>query len=152
MNIKLPLIVMAGVALNLVAINANADDGQRVLSHKQTCQITVPANWKSNPMIKSFVRAPDDSMSAVISSGAEDSTLAFAKSVVTSSYTPTRMFEDSPRRLFYEYEQSGGKFPLGIYVGVPGNHHDVCGAQISFKSASQLDAAKQIALSVKPAS
>lgn len=128
------------------AFNASAADGQRVLSTKKTCQMTVPANWQIGKLLKSTAQSPDKSMSAVISSGGDDTTLAFAKSVMESSYKPVKVFEDSPRRLWYAYDTGDG---MGWYVGVPGTHHNVCGAQIVFKHAAT-DIAKSIALSVGP--
>jgi len=126
--------------------------GQRVLSSKQSCRMTVPANWKINGMSKSVANAPDGSMTALISTSGDDTSLAMAKSVMTSSYPPVKTFEDSPQPLMYEYEQPGGKYQFGIYSGAPGENGTVCGAQISFKNVVQLDAAKQIAVSVSPAS
>ncbi|HJP98469.1 MAG TPA: hypothetical protein VJ862_07910 [Rhodanobacteraceae bacterium] len=140
----IPLIVVA----LLVAGAANAAAGTRtLLSHKLTCRITVPADWKSNPVIRSAATAPDGSIGAVISSGAPDTTLAFAKKVMQGSYPPRQVLEDTPRRLSYVYDAGGGK--LGIYVGVPGNHAEVCGAQITFARSREAQA-RQIALSVGP--
>lgn len=146
------LLACTSLACIALAGAASATGGQRVLSHKLTCQMIVPTNWKTGELIKSAANSPDGSMSAVISTSGDDTTLALAKTVMTSSYKPVKTFEDSPQRLFYEYRQAGGKFPHGLYVGVPGRRNTVCGAQISFKSDSQLQAARQVALSVGPAS
>lgn len=142
---RFPILLMVSV---LAAGAAHATPGTRtLLSHKLTCRITVPADWKINPVIRSAASARDKSIGAVISSGAPDTSLAFAKKVMQGSYPPKQVFEDTPRRLLYEYDAGGGK--LGIYVGVPGNHAEVCGAQITFARSREAQA-RQIALSVGP--
>lgn len=147
MTIQRSLMLFSAFILVGAASSASATDGQRLLSTKKTCQMTVPANWQAGKFLKSAAQSPDKSMSAVISSGGDDTTLAFAKSVMESSYKPVKVFEDSPHRLWYAYSTGDGG--VGWYVGVPGTHNNVCGAQISFKGAAT-DAAKKIALSVSP--
>lgn len=131
------------------AANAAAAASLNILSSKKTCQMTVPSNWEQGELLKSTADSPDKKMSAVISSGGNDTTLAFAKSVMESSFKPTKVFEDSPHRLWYAYDMGNGS--TNWYVGVPGTHKNVCGAQISFKNASMESTAKAIALSVGPA-
>lgn len=143
---RLPIPLMLSALCFAGAANA-APATRTLLSHKLTCRITVPADWKVNPVINSAASAADKSIGAVISSGAPDTTLALAREVMLSSYPPKQVFEDSPKRLFYEYDAGAGK--LGIYVGVPGNHSEVCGAQITFSRSKEAQA-RQLALSVGP--
>lgn len=143
---RFPILLMFFVLS--VAGAAHAAGGTRtLLSHKLTCRISVPADWVPNPVIHSAASAPDKSIDAVISSGAPDTSLAFAKKIMQGSYPPKQVFEDTPKRLLYEYDAGDGK--LGIYVGVPGNHAEVCGAQITFAKKRE-SLARQIALSVGP--
>lgn len=143
---RFPILLMV-FALSVAGAAHAATATRILLSHKLTCRITVPADWTPNPVIHSAASAPDKSIGAVISSGAPDTSLAVAKKVMQGSYPPRQVFEDTPKRLVYEYDAGGGK--LGIYVGVPGNHAEVCGAQITFARSREAQA-KQIALSVGP--
>ena len=117
---------------------------QRVLSHKGTCTMSVPTDWKANPMLKSDVATADASAGAVIHTDADVTTLAELKPLLLQSMKPTKTFEDSPQRWWFQYQGGGG---TSWYVGVPGKH-GVCGAQIGFKHAAMTDTAKKIALSV----
>lgn len=137
---------LAALAL-CVAATASAA-GQTLLSHKRTCQMTVPANWQIDHLVKSSAYSPDHSMSAVISNSAADTSLALSKQVMEGTYPPKHVFEDSSRRLVYEYQTGTGKF--GLYAGVPSRHGDVCGAQISFRKGREA-LALQIAASIGPA-
>lgn len=143
---RFPILLMV-LALSAAGAAHAAAATRTLLSHKLTCRITVPADWIPDPLLHSAASAPDKSIGAVISSGPPDTNLAFAKKVMQGSYPPRQVFEDTPRRLFYEYDAGGGK--LGIYVGVPGNHAEVCGAQITFARKREA-LARQIALSVGP--
>jgi hypothetical protein len=139
------LLVVAALALGVATVASAA--GQTVVSHAQTCRMTVPAGWKANRLVKSVVHSPDQSMSAVISTSPSGTDLAFAKKVMEQNYPPIHVLEDSPGRLVYEYQTPGGK--LGLYAGVAGPHGDVCGSQITFPKGQEA-LARQIAASVGP--
>lgn len=112
-------------------------------SRKGGCQMTVPADWHVSKYGQYSADSPDGSMSAVISTSAPDTNLAFAKQVMESSYPPEQVFEDSPKRLFYRYVLN--RKP-GYYVGVLG-HGVVCGAQIGAPAGKEA-LVKQLAASV----
>src|SRR5690348_1730920 len=129
--------------------HAYAAGGQRVVSHAGTCEMTVPADWKANRLLKSVVNSPDKSIGAVISTAPDFHAMSEVKPIVESAMKPVKVFEDTPRRLWYQYEAPNGG--TAWYVGVPGKD-GICGSQITFKNPAQADVAKPIALSVKPAS
>jgi hypothetical protein len=62
-------------------------------------------------------------------------------------YKPTKTFEDSAHRLWYQYELNQR---TGWYIGVPVTG-GVCGAQISFKPGKEPAVANKIAASVAAA-
>lgn len=145
-----PLAAIATAAFCIAATTqACATGGQRVLSHAGTCEMTVPADWKANGLVKSAVSSPDRSIRAVISTAPDFHAMSEVKPIVESAMAPVKVFEDTPRRLWYQYEAPNGG--TAWYVGVPGKD-GICGSQITFKNATQADTAKQVALSVKPAS
>lgn len=150
-KLKMLMLLAIPVFAVFVAGNASAAGGQRILSSKKTCQLTVPNDWKvGNKYLHSFANSPDKTLGAIISSGGDDTTLSEAKSIMESAYKPVKILEDSPHRLWYEYQ--GPNEGFGYYVGVPGRQNNVCGAQITFKHAGDADKLKPIALSVGPAS
>lgn len=144
--IKYPIAVALCLALCGIAVPATS---RTLVPRKGGCQMTVPDNWKVDALIKSSASAPDHSLGAVVSRGPDGFGLAQAKQIIEQTYPPKHVFEDSASRLFYAYDL--GSRGVGLYVGVPSSHGFVCGAQISYKHAAQANAAKQIALSVKPA-
>lgn len=132
------------------ATTASAAGSQRILSHAGTCEMTVPAGWTTDKLLKSLATSPDGTMSALISTAHGSTALSEVKPIMTASFPPTQTFEDSAQRLWFAYKGDGGERKVGWYVGVPGKA-GVCGAQIAFNTAAQAAIAKQIALSVKPA-
>lgn len=140
--------IISPLLLTLLAVAGTAHAaGITLHSHKGDCQMTVPADWHVGKLIKSSAESPDGSMSVVISSSAPDTNLAFSKQVMEGSYPPVQVFEDSPKRLFYRYDND--RKP-GYYVGVPGRKNDVCGAQIGAPAGKEA-LVKQLAASVGPA-
>lgn len=140
-RVTIPLLLAA------LAITGSAHAaGITLHSHKGTCQMTVPADWHVDKLLKSSADSPDGSMSAVISTSAPDTDLAFSKQVMEGSYPPTQVYEDSPKRLFYRY---GSASKPGYYIGVPGPSGTVCGAQIGAPAGKEA-LVKQLAASVGP--
>jgi len=138
------------IATLSVAIAANAAPpppaAQHLVPKKGHCQMTVPAGWKVDALIKSSASAPDHSASAVVSFSDRLTTLADVKPIVQSTLQPVKTLESSPQRLWYQYRTSHAQ-GTGWYVGVVVKG-GICGAQIAFKHAAQEAMAKQIALSV----
>jgi len=118
---------------------------QKVLARKGGCAMSVPADWKVDPLIKGSAGLVDNSASAVVSLADSVNTLAEVKPVMQGMFKPTKTFEDSAHRLWYEYQNAGGPH---WYVGVPVKG-GICGAQISFKPGKE-DVAKKVAASVGP--
>ncbi|OOG62927.1 hypothetical protein B0E46_12005 [Rhodanobacter sp. B04] len=137
------------LCLTVAAQAAAGAAGKRILSLKKTCAISVPADWQVDKWVSSDAFAPDKSGSAVIDSNTSVGSLAEVKPIVQSMLKPTKIFEDSPQRLWYQYEGSGGG-STSWYVGVPGNG-GICAAQITFRKTLQAELARQIAMSVGPA-
>ncbi|MGH8540034.1 MAG: hypothetical protein ACRETW_05955 [Stenotrophobium sp.] len=142
---------MAGLLASAAAAAATPVGSQRILSKDQACEITVPAGWKLDKWNKSDAKAADKSITASIESPHPHFTLAQIKPIVQGSLKPVETFEDSPQRLWYHYQFDQYGAGTHWYVGVP-RKGGICAATIIFKKASQADLAKQIALSVKPAS
>lgn len=145
---RCPAAIFSFACLLAVTAAAAGDGGMRITSRKGDCQLTVPSGWKADAMIKSSVSAPGDVASAVISSSGAFGSLAEIKPIIQSSLVPVKTYEDSPQRLWYQYQGNGRG--VGWYVGVPGKGV-ICGAQIGFKTAAQEDMARKIALTVGPA-
>jgi hypothetical protein len=118
---------------------------QKVLARKGGCAMSVPADWKVDPLIKGSAGLPDNSASAVVSLADSVSTLAEVKPVMEGMFKPTKTFDDSAHRLWYEYQNAGAPH---WYVGVPVKG-GICGAQISFKAGKE-DVARKVAASVGP--
>jgi len=125
---------------------APAETGwQKVLARKGGCAMSVPADWKVDPLIKGSAGLADNSASAVVSLADSVNTLAEVKPVMQGMFKPTKTFEDSAHRLWYEYQNAGGPH---WYVGVPVKG-GICGAQISFKAGKE-EVARKVAASVGP--
>lgn len=142
------LIVIASLAGMLATGATLATGEQHIHSHKGTCQVTVPSDWKQNSMLKSMASAPGKAVTVVVTSSEGFTALADVKPIIQSSLVPVKTIEDTSQRLWYQYKGDGKG--IGWYVGVPGKGV-ICGAQISFKNAAQADLARKIALSVRPA-
>lgn len=141
--------VAAGGALLLhLAAGAAADPGwQKVVARKGGCVMYVPPDWSIDPVVKGSSESADHTLSAVVSLTNSVSTLAEVKPIMQTMYKPTRTFEDSTHRLWYQYEFNQR---TGWYVGVPVKG-GICGAQISFKPGKELAIANKIAASVAAA-
>lgn len=120
---------------------------QKVVARKGGCLMYVPPDWTVNPALKGTAGMSDNSASAVISLADSASTLAQVKPVMQGNYPPTRTFEDTAHRLWYQY---GTGARASFYVGVPVKG-GICGAQITFKPGQEA-IANRIAASVGPGS
>lgn len=148
MNRKIfPLSMVASLTCVLASGATWAAGEQHIRSHEGHCQVTVPADWKQDAMLKSSASAPGNAASVVITSTEGFATLADAKPIIQSSLIPVKTLEDSAHRLWYQYQGTG--HGTGWYVGVPGKGV-ICGAQIGFQNAAQAELARKIALSVGP--
>jgi hypothetical protein len=120
---------------------------KKVVARKGGCLIYVPADWKIDPVLKGSAGLDDNSASAVVSLADSVSSLADVKPIMEGNYKPTKTFEDSPHRLWYQYDMNAR---TNFYVGVPVKG-GICGAQITFKPGKEAIANK-IAASIGPAS
>jgi len=111
---------------------------QKVTARKGGCFMSVPADWKVDPLLKGSAGLDDQSASAVVSLADSVTSLAEVKPVMEGNFKPTKTFEDSPRRLFYQY-QAGSRTVFYIGVSVKGG---ICGAQVSFKPGKEAIANK----------
>ena len=148
MNTLRPSIIAVLAVIGILAAGLVHAADQTIVA-KGRCQMTVPADWKADSLLKTEVTSPDKSASAVLSSPNPPFTLAEVKPVVQQSLKPTKSIEDSAQRLWYAYETSYAQ-GTGWYVGVPGKDGHICAAQISFKSAAQEALARNVALSIRP--
>ena len=143
-----------GAALLLSSFCLHAQDvpaGWKVIKDRQgKCQFAVPADWVPDQFSKSFLNSPDGKANAVASPQSAGKSFAEATAMAKQLMVPTKTVEDSAKRLWYVYEDSGpsnGK--TNWYVAVPSN--PVCGMQVTFKGAAMEDTAKKIALSLTQA-
>jgi hypothetical protein len=136
-------VLFAGTILSIAAPARAAD--QVLVDRKDACQVSVPADWKTDPVLKGSAHSPDKQGSVVISSTNAGQSLADAKKVVSSTFPPVTVLDDSANRYWYEYRPAGGR-GRAWYVGIPvkGN---VCGAQITMKDGNEA-VAKAIATSI----
>jgi hypothetical protein len=145
------LAIAAGVALVGVTANVPAaapEAGwQRVPALKGHCEMYVPSDWKVDELIKSSLHSADNSASAVISSSAAFSNLADLKAGIERIYPPSKTFEDSAHRLWFQYTNAGAGNNWYVAVPAPGGS---CTMQVSYKNAATEAVAKKIALSLAP--
>jgi hypothetical protein len=144
-TVKRGIAVISGALLLHASAGTAADAGwQKVLARKGGCVMYVPPDWSIDPIVKGSTESPDHTITAVISMTNSVSTLAEVKPVMQTMYKPTKTFEDSTHRLWYQYEFNQR---TGWYIGVP-TQGGVCGAQISFKPGKDPAAANKIAASI----
>lgn len=118
---------------------ASTEQGwKKVVARKGGCVIYVPPDWTIDPVLKGSAGLDDNSASAVVSLADSISSLADVKPIIQANYKPTKTFEDSPHRLWYEYTMNARS---NFYVGVPVKG-GICGAQITFKPGKEAIANK----------
>lgn len=117
-----------------------------VTDRQKTCRIAVPADWTSDKLVASFVQSADDRSSAVAHGLRAGQSFAEAVTMAKQVMTPSKMIEDSGKRVWYAYQDNGGSSATNWYVAVAGD--PVCTAQISFKDAAVEGIGKKIALSL----
>lgn len=114
-----------------------------------TCQLATPADWTADKLVSSFVMSPDKKSTAVAHGQRAGQTFDQVKSLAQQMMPPVKVLEDSGKRIWYEYKNSGPAAGTNWYVAMPGS--PVCTAQVTFKDAAAEDTAKKIALSVTQA-
>jgi hypothetical protein len=142
------LIAAAFLALTSAAVihAAPAEPGWLKVASTQSegCVMYVPPDWKITEFSKSTADSPDYSSRALVGLSVTAHSVAEVKKMLEVTYKPTKVFEDTPQRLFYQYEHDQRhNYYMGVLV--PGG---VCGAQITFKTAAQQAVARKIAMSV----
>jgi hypothetical protein len=146
-KITTPLIGLVLLGVGSAGVLAGPDPGWQVVKdRKGKCTISVPSDWKSDGL---SLASPDGSVDAVVSGNINFTALADVKPTIQSMLVPTKTFQDSAARLWYQYTAAGTA--TRWYVGVPIPGGGVCGAQISYKRAADEAVAKKIAMSVAPA-
>jgi hypothetical protein len=139
-------VALVGVATHVPAAAPEAG-WQRVPALKGHCEMYVPGDWKTDEYIKSSLHSADNSASAVISSSQAFSSMAELKPGIERMFPPSKTFEDTAQRLWYQYTNAGAG--TNWYIAVPGPGGS-CTMQITYKSASSEAIAKKIALSLAP--
>lgn len=117
-----------------------------VTDRQKACRIAVPSDWTSDKLVASFVESADHRSSAVAHGLRAGQPFAEAVSTAKQVMTPSKMIEESGKRVWYAYQATGGSSATNWYVAVAGD--PVCTAQLSFKDASAEGTAKKIALSL----
>lgn len=139
------------MTLSNSALRAQAvPSGWKVVKDRQgACQLAVPADWKGDSLVPSFVSSADGKANAVPHGQRAGESFAETTSLAKQVMPPTKVIEDSAKRLWYAYASSTGAGGTNWYVAVSGN--PVCTAQVSFKDPAMEDTAKKIALSLSQA-
>jgi hypothetical protein len=145
---------VCSAVLLLTAFGLHAQEvpsGWKVVKDKAgTCQMAVPADWVADKLISSFMTSPDGKANAVPHSIRAGQTFAQAKETAKMVTPPTKIIEDSAKRLWYASQgaatAAGG---TDWYVAVATS--PICTAQISFKVPAMEDMAKKIAMSLTQA-
>ena len=129
----------------------NVPSGWKVIKDKQgACQLAVPPDWTTDKLLPSFAKSPDGKANAVAHGVRSGQSFAQATAMAKQVMKPSKMIEDSGKRLWYAYEgNSSANGGTNWYIAVPGT--PVCTAQVSFKDPSLEDTAKKVALSLSPA-
>src|SRR5581483_3187597 len=121
-------LVVAGFCIHA----QDVPSGWKVLKDKKgTCQMAVPADWTTSSLIPSSATSPDSKSSAVVHGADPSTSFAEAKATVKTMMKPTKILEDSDKRLWYVYEGTGsGAGVTNWYAAVPGK--PVCTMQVNF--------------------
>jgi hypothetical protein len=126
---------------------------QRIVTHNGECEVTVPGGWTVDQSMRQ-ASSPDYGVDVHVFTTDYTSnmkSLADLKALNVGAYKPVKSFEDTPERLWYQYAPHYQN-DNGWYVAVLGKT-GTCNLEISFKNSviPDANAAKQIALSLKPA-
>jgi hypothetical protein len=124
---------------------------QHVVTKNGACEVIVPAEWTVDPAMRE-ARSPDNNVDVHVFTtdyASNMKSLADLKPLVAGAYKPVKVFEDTPKRLWYRY----APHPTGDgwYVATPAKT-GTCNLEIAFRNSVIPDqaVAKQIALSLKP--
>jgi hypothetical protein len=115
-----------------------------------TCQVAVPSDWTTDKIVSSFAKSPDGKADVVSHGLRSGQAFPEATSMAKQIMKPSKIIEDSGKRLWYAYEgNSSATGGTNWYVAVPGT--PVCTAQVGFKDPAAEETAKKIALSLTQA-
>lgn len=123
---------------------------QHVVTRNGECDVTVPAGWTVDPSMREAWSAGSAVDVHVFTTdyAANMKSLADLKPLVSGAYKPVKVFEDTPKRLWYQYapHPTGN----GWYVATLAKT-GTCNLEIAFRNSVIPDQnlAKQIALSLK---
>jgi hypothetical protein len=130
------LATAAVLAFASAVLAANSPSGWNVhTDRKELCQFATPPDWVADSLTHHIWSSPDNKNSIVVSA-APGLALADAKKVVEGTFPPTKVIQETPSKLWYEYH---GVKPntTNWYVGVEPKANLVCGAQMSFDPAAE---------------
>jgi hypothetical protein len=139
------------VCLAATAAAADVPSGWKVVKDKANrCEMAVPQDWTSDPLVASFVTSPDKKTSAVVHGldpkrGDYKTTVDLAKQM----YKLTKVVEDSASRTMFTYAQQNGKPGEGLWIATSGPQ--VCTATVDYADTSFAADARKIGASVGPA-
>jgi hypothetical protein len=121
-----------------------------VKDRQGACQLAVPADWVSDKLVASFMQSADGKANAVPHGLRAGQTFAEAMVLAKQVTPPSKMIEESAKRVWYAYQGAGAAGGgTDWYVAVAGG--TICTAQISFKNPATEDTARKIALSLTQA-
>jgi hypothetical protein len=133
------------------AAQAPAGDGQVYKSDKGTCQVTLPADWKIGDFGASD---PKRTLTVTVFHEQDFKVEKADEMTLKGVYQAEKVFENSAQRVFVESKtQAFGPIPAGRkwQVVVPAVPKGACQTFIIFNDGASEDAARGIAMSLKPA-
>jgi hypothetical protein len=141
-------LLAALLALAAAAAAQDVPSGWKVVSDiKNSCQIAVPPDWTTDPLVKSMAMSPDKKSTAVSHGQRQGISLSQAVDTFKKLTPNTKTVEESSSRVWLSYPRPGGNPGTEWYVAVPGAQ--VCTATITFEDPATEAMAKKIALSLK---
>jgi hypothetical protein len=142
--------VKSGIALAAalaLAGAAAAQDGQTIKDRQSLCRVTVPSDWTPDKLIHSMAASPDKKNSAVVSAQRAGASYKLTVETAKSTYTVSKMVEESDARTVFVYANQNGKPGSGVYVATGGPQ--ICVASVDFADPALESQALKIAGSVK---
>lgn len=136
---------LAAIAVSMCcAFPQTVPSGWKVVKDNQgTCKVAVPGDWKNETGI---ANSPDGKSNVIPNGLDSDQSFKEATSMAKQIMKPSKIVEDSDKRLWYAYEGGRNSGGTNWYVAVAGK--PVCTAQVSFKDPVTEETAKKIALSL----
>jgi hypothetical protein len=124
----------------------SAQAGRAVTSHDGSCQVMVPADWKSD-LPFGVADSPDKSMGVAVTSPKMSPTLASVKQNVPQLYPNDKVVKDTPTEFQMEGQGMNGKPNVYRGIQIPGK---VCLVEVNY-SGDDIDSARKIAMTLKSA-